>query len=98
MTTSLSKLHFRFWRFIVSTNKTKDFYELWQLHKQLKAMEMSEPSLDILKMRNIYINSKLKTTHKIHWQKQKRRVEKYHSIEYLSNDDEDHPNHHGNSQ
>ena len=41
--TSLSELYLRF-RIIYSVDKIekKDFYELWQQHKQLKKMEMSE--------------------------------------------------------
>ena len=43
MITSLSKLYFRFRRFILLVKtKASDFYELWQHHKQLKTMEMSE--------------------------------------------------------
>ena len=37
--TSLSELYFFS---SVGTNEKSDFYELWQLHKQLKTMEMSE--------------------------------------------------------
>ena len=33
---------FRGRRFIVGTNERSGFYELWQLHKQLKNMEKSE--------------------------------------------------------
>ena len=42
MINSLCELYFRFRRFIVSTNKKSDFYELQQQHKQLKTMEVSE--------------------------------------------------------
>ena len=42
--TSKSELYFRFRRCIllVKAKKKKDFYELWQQHKQLKTMEMKE--------------------------------------------------------
>ena len=45
--TSLSELCFRFKRFtllekIEKTNEKIDFYELWQQHKQLKTMKISE--------------------------------------------------------
>ena len=50
MITSLSKLYFKFRRFI--------FYGLWQLHKQLKTMKMSKAWL-ILAMRDKYVNSNL---------------------------------------
>ena len=41
--TSLSKLYFRFRRFILLVQtKTSDFYKLWQQHKQPKNMEISE--------------------------------------------------------
>ena len=41
--TSLSELYFRFRRFILLVKtKKSDFYELWQQHKQLKTMGMSE--------------------------------------------------------
>ena len=39
---NLSELYFRFRRFIVGTNEKRDFYELWQHHKMLNTMEMSE--------------------------------------------------------
>ena len=38
----MSELYFRFRRFIVGTNEKRDFYELWQHHKMLNTMEMSE--------------------------------------------------------
>ena len=41
--TSLSELYFRLKRFILLVKRKKsDFYELWQLHKQLKTLEMGE--------------------------------------------------------
>ena len=41
--TSLSELYFRFRRFILLVQtKKSDFYGLWQQHKLLKTMEMSE--------------------------------------------------------
>ena len=43
MITSLSELYFRFRRFILLVQtKKSDFYGLWQQHKLLKTMEMSE--------------------------------------------------------
>ena len=40
---SLSKLYFRFRRYIMLVqNKENDFCELWQLRKQLKTMEVNE--------------------------------------------------------
>ena len=49
--------------YLVDTNEKTDFYKLWQQHRQLKVMEMSEVDL-ILRKRNIYIN--FEPTHKIH--------------------------------
>ena len=41
--TNLSELYFRIRRFILLVQtKKSDFYELWQQHKQLKTMSMSE--------------------------------------------------------
>ena len=40
--TSLYKLYFKIQIFFVSTNEKSDFYELWQQHKLLKIMEVSE--------------------------------------------------------
>ena len=53
--TSLSELHFRFRRniLLVQTKKS-DFYELWQQHKQLKTIEISEDWLDTFNERYIH--------------------------------------------
>ena len=40
--TSLSEFYFRFRRFVLLVKRKKNLYELWQQHKQLKIMEMSE--------------------------------------------------------
>ena len=40
--TSLSELHFRFRFILLVQTKKSDFYELWQWHKPLKTMEISE--------------------------------------------------------
>ena len=54
MITSLPELY------SVGTNKKSDFYELWQQHRQLKTMEMSEAWADIY-YEGYNINSKLTT-------------------------------------
>ena len=58
MTTSMSELFFRFRRFILLVQtKKSDFYELWQQHKQLKNMEMTEACPDTFDIR--FSNSNL---------------------------------------
>ena len=47
------------------TNKKSDFYELWQQHKQLKTIEMSEASPDTFDERYIH-QFHPKPIHKIH--------------------------------
>ena len=47
------------------TNKKSDLYELWQQHKQLKTMEMSETWPDIFYERYIH-QFQSEPTHKIH--------------------------------
>ena len=60
MITSLPKLYFRFRKFILmEQTKKSDFYELWQLHKQLKIIEMSKAWPDTYNEKCILINSNL---------------------------------------
>ena len=47
---SIQKIYF------VGTNKRSNFYELWQQHKQLKTMEMSQASPDTYNEGYIYIH------------------------------------------
>ena len=66
MITSLSELYFRFRRFILLVQtKKSDFYELWQQHKLLKTMEMSEVGPDTYDERYIH-QFQPEPTHKIH--------------------------------
>ena len=58
MITSLPELYFRFRRCILLVQAKNDFYELWQQHKLLKTMEMSEVWPDAT-IRDIYIHSNL---------------------------------------
>ena len=58
--TSLSELYFRIRKFMLLV-QTKNFYELWQQHKQLKTMEMSEATWYFL-WGILYINSNLTLT------------------------------------
>ena len=56
-TTSMSELFFRFRRFILLVQKKKsDFYELWQQHKQLKNIKMTEACPDTFDERFSYFN------------------------------------------
>ena len=57
--TSRPELYFRFWWSIVSTNEKNDFYKLWQQHKLLKTIEISEVWSDTYREIYIYINSYL---------------------------------------
>ena len=58
MVTCLSDIYFRLRRFLLLVKtKKSNFYELWQQHRQLKTIEMTEAWPIILTMSNIYISS-----------------------------------------
>ena len=67
MITTMSKLKFRFRRFILLVQMKKVIsitYNIWQQHKQLKTKEMRRFDL-ILSMRDIYTNSNLNPLTKV---------------------------------
>ena len=58
-TTNVWTLHYIQKMILLVQTKISDFYELWQQHKQLKIIEMSEAWPDTFDEEYIYINSNL---------------------------------------
>ena len=74
MITSLYELYFKNQKiYPFGTNEKGDFYELWQQHKQLKIIGMSEAWADIFYEGYIH-QFQPEPAHKIHWQQQKHQV------------------------